>query len=126
QTPLYSITRLAYRPNGRRLIALGEKDGGYEVHGCILDVQTGRMREMGTLSFFSHHRYALAPDGSRVIAVWTEREGDFHAMAFSTDEFRQRQTTLSQTNLGGVYAYAFSPDSKVLAVASNPARYAGS
>src|SRR5262245_35621379 len=121
QTPLGVITRLAYRPDGRRLAALSEH--GNEVEGCIVNLRTGRSRPMAHLSFLAHGRHDLSADASRVISVWTEREGDFSSLRFFRDCNAGRANRLSQANLGAVYTYAFSPDSRTLAVATNFSRY---
>src|SRR5207237_5543727 len=78
QTPLGEISRLAYRPDGSRLAVLGER--GSEVEGYVVNMRTGSARPMAQLSFVAHGRYDLSPDGSRVISVWTEREGDVSSL----------------------------------------------
>jgi WD40 repeat protein len=123
QTPLESITRLAYRPDGQHLAALGP--WGHEVRGYVVSMKTGRARPMAELSCLARGRYALSPDASRVVAVWTEREGDFSSLRFFRDCFAGCRNRLSQTNLGAVMGYAFSPDSRTLALATNFSRYPG-
>src|SRR5437660_93345 len=119
QAPIERITRLAYRPDGRWLIAVGESVGGREANGCVIDLRTGHARPMGELSCLALGRYALAPDGSSISAVWSEHRGDFVALSLAAHDFRRRSTSLARTLFGIIHGFAYSADARLLAVASS-------
>ena len=118
QAPVELITQLAYRPDGRWLIAVGESAGGREAHGCIVDLKTGHARPVGELSCLALGRYALASDGSSIAAVWTESRGEFVALSPAASDFRRRSTPLARTPFGLIHDFAYSADARLLAVAS--------